>query len=198
MRQILLSVLLACAAHSAWAADAASVAAPAAAPAQAAPATPQSELPVEVNADSLEVLQQEQKAIFRGNVIAIQGDMRLQSDTMIVHYRKKDEQPAAKPAPAAPGVPAETQNTIQRIEAEGHVVLSTPKESATGDKGLYEVEKRELYLDNNVVLTQDQSVLKGAHLVYNLDTGRSRLESQTGTSDARVRGLFVPEKEEKK
>lgn len=159
----------------------------------------QDELPVEVNADSLEVLQNDQKAIFRGNVIAVQGDMRLKSDMMIVHYRKKDE--AAKEAEAKPveasATPADATkaNTITKLETEGNVVLSTPEESASGKTGLYDVETKKIYLNGDVVLTREQNILKGEKLVYDLTTGHSTLDGAVSATDgkpARVRGLFIP------
>ena len=43
--------------------------------------------PIEITADSLEVTQDENIAIFRGNVDALRGEMRLHADELTVHYR---------------------------------------------------------------------------------------------------------------
>lgn len=175
-----------------------------ASPLHAAEKAKQDELPVEVNADSLEVLQNDEKAIFRGNVIAVQGDMRLKSDVMTVHYRKKDEatkeaeakpaEAAATPSDATP-MDATKANTITKLETEGNVVLSTPEESASGTSGLYDVQTKKIYLNGDVVLTREQNILKGEKLVYDLTTGHSTLDGAVSATDgkpARVRGLFIP------
>ncbi|NBX03617.1 MAG: lipopolysaccharide transport periplasmic protein LptA [Alphaproteobacteria bacterium] len=151
--------------------------------------------PIEITSDSLEVLQEQNRATFVGHVVAIQGDMRLKSDKMIVHYHKAAEGEAK----AASG----GQGSIEKIEVEGNVFLTSPEETAKGDTGLYEVTGRTLTLDNHVVLTRGQNVLKGDHLVYNLDTGKSVITSANGQTQStdgkkqRVRALFVPEKDKK-
>jgi lipopolysaccharide export system protein LptA len=120
-------------------------------------------LPVEISSDTLEVLQQQNKAIFKGNVIAVQGKIRLNADTMIVHYKQKSDQPGqpaspAQPAPAgktdAPGSSAQgSMGAISLIEVEGNVFMATPEESAKGDKGNYQVDEKLLHLtgDNDIL-----------------------------------------------
>lgn len=152
-------------------------------------------LPVEISADNLEVLQRESKAIFKGNVIAVQGKLRLNADKMVVHYKQKSE--AAKSPEKKPETMAEGMGAVHLIEVEGNVLVATPEESARGDKGDYEVDKRFLRLTGeNVILTRDNNILRGKAIEYNLDTGRSVLTNKTDAKgskgDNRVRGVFVP------
>lgn len=153
-------------------------------------------LPVEISADSLEVLQRENKAIFKGNVIAVQGKIRLNADMMTVHYKQKDGKP---PTPATENKSSGDMGAITHIEVDGHVLVVTPEESAEGDKGDYDVEKRFLHLTGeNVILTREQNILRGKAVEYNLDTGHSILTNGPSTDsdkpkgDTRVRGVFVP------
>lgn len=154
--------------------------------------------PVEINSDQLEVLQQDNLAIFTGNVIAVQGTTKINSDKMVVHYRKKDAAPGAPAAPAG----AMDQSTVERIDFEGHVLLTTPKETASGDTGIYEVPKKLVYLNTNVVLTQGENILKGETLVHDFNTGKSVINSPFHTPQGpqapagRVRALFMPEKKQ--
>lgn len=156
--------------------------------------------PIEISSDTLEVLQHENKAIFKGNVIAVQGRVRLKSDVMTVHYRPKtDDSKSPAPKPQAPpdAAPA-AMGAISLIEVNGHVFIATPEESAKGDKGDYHVDDHVIHLFGpNVTLTRDKNILKGTALEYNLMTGRSVLtggnNQVTGKPDGRVRTLFVPE-----
>lgn len=160
-----------------------------------------SHAPIEVTSDTLEVFQVENRAVFSGHVVAIQGDVRLKSDKMTVYYRKQDEQ-AAKPAKEKSAAPGPSDNAIKKIDAEGNVFLSTQEETASGTSGTYDVEHHEIHLNDNVVLTRAQNILKGDHLVYNFDTGKSVLTGGAGDSlnatasggqgKSRVRALFVP------
>ncbi len=164
-------------------------------------------LPIEISSDKLEVHQQENRAIFTGNVIAVQGKIRLTSDVMIIHYRQQKSElaatsvpaapPVAKPAPTASGTQG-TLGAISLIEVEGNVFVATPEESAKGDKGNYQVDEKLLHLyGSNVILTRDKNILRGTELVYNLETGQSVLTNNNGKvngllGDHRVHGVFVP------
>jgi lipopolysaccharide export system protein LptA len=142
--------------------------------------------PIEITADSLEVIQPQQLAIFKGNVDAVQGELRLRSDTLKVHYRQR---PAGQPAPA--GAAANPQTSIHRIDAVGRVFVSSPEETARGDVGVYDVDNRTITLEGEVVLTRGDNVLRGNRATMDLASGRSVM---IPTSGERVHGLFVPNK----
>ena len=147
----------------------------------------QTEQPIEITADQLEVQQDKRLAIFRGNVLAIQGTMRLRAARLVVHYR-----PTKKGSTAESG--------ISSIEASGRVFFSTAEETAEGDSGVYDVDGGIVTLDRNVVLTRGDNVIRGNRLVLNLETGRSKVEGAPAASGkgGRVRGLFVPRKKPKR
>jgi lipopolysaccharide export system protein LptA len=163
--------------------------------------------PIEITADKLEVLQDKQKAMFQGNVIARQGEVMLKAATMTVYYRqapKTEAKGAAKPAQAVDNVSA-AAGAVSRIEADGGVLLTTKEETARGARGVYHVDEKKVTMSGDVVLTRGQNVLKGALLVYDFATGRSELTSgvsatasgksgDAGAGNGRIRALFVPEK----
>ena len=142
--------------------------------------------PIEISADSLEVIQPQQLAIFKGNVDAVQGDLRLRADTLKVHYRQR---PAGQPAPA--GAAVNPQASIHRIDAVGRVFISSPEETARGDVGVYDVDNRVITLEGEVVLTRGDNVLRGNRATMDLASGRSIM---VPTAGERVHGLFVPNK----
>ncbi|NQV21171.1 MAG: hypothetical protein HQ511_07125, partial [Rhodospirillales bacterium] len=84
--------------------------------------------PIEVVADSLEVANDQQTAVFQGNVNATQGRMGIRATTVKVKYRQAD---AGSDGDASP---------FSRIEASGNVILTSPDENATGDWAVYEVD----------------------------------------------------------
>jgi lipopolysaccharide export system protein LptA len=145
-------------------------------------------LPIEITADSLEVVQDQKIATFRGNVDATQGDMVLSADELRVHYRDDDDGAAD---PAATG-------SIRRIEAEGNVFLSSPEETAHGATGVYDVAANQVTIEGAVVLTRDDNVIRGERLEIDLVSGRSQIfaavpSTEGGTPPQRVRALFIPE-----
>ncbi|MZR29550.1 lipopolysaccharide transport periplasmic protein LptA [Sneathiella litorea] len=140
--------------------------------------------PIEITADTLEVQQANQLAIFEGNVQVVQGEIRMRAAQLTVHYVDKNQSKEGGPT------------NIHRIDALGDVFLASPRETAQGDKGVYDVTNKQIDLLGNVVLTQGKNVLRGDKLTLDLITGKSRVEG-VGTTDGstgRVKGIFVPEK----
>ena len=131
--------------------------------------------PIEITADSLEVRQDQQTAVFSGNVTAIQGEIILRADQVTVHY-----------AVGGGG------STINRIDAQGNVFFSTATETAQGQTGTYDVVNGIITLTGSVVLTTGENVVRGNRLVLNLVAGTSTVEGGPPEDGGRVRGLFVP------
>lgn len=155
-----------------------------------------SDQPIEIASDTLEVQQDKQLAIFRGKVDVVQGDTRLRSDELHVYYRDRQaQQTAGGTAPAAPAratpanSPGPDASSITKIEAKGNVFVSTPKERAQGQFGVYDVDKKTITLTGDVLLTSDQSTVRCQRAVMHQDTGRSTCDPVTG---GRVRGVFLP------
>lgn len=153
-----------------------------------------SDKPVEIASDTLEVQQDKQLAIFRGNVDAIQGDTRLRSEELFVYYRERNQQNGTAPKPAAAQSSAGPDaSSITKIEAKGKVFVSTPQERAQGDFGVYDVDKKTITLTGNVLLTTDRSTVRCAKAIMFQDSGRSICEPLPGE---RVRGVFLPEQQQ--
>ena len=120
-------------------------------------------------------------AIFTGNVDAVQGELSLRADVLKVHYTTDEN----------------GENSISKIEAENNVFISSPVETAQGDRGIYDVDSEKMYLFGSVVLTRGQNVIKGDRMELDLATGKSKVES-AGTASGgqeRVKAIFVPKSE---
>ena len=140
-----------------------------------------SKAPIDVDADRIDVLDQQNQAIFTGNVRVRQANLTLEADRIKVAYSK----------------PAKGDPVIQRLDADGNVRLATPSERATARFGIYDVNKRILTLIGNVVLTQGTTKVQGNRLTIDLASGRSTLDGKTSTGQAgsRVSGRFaVPDR----
>ncbi len=138
--------------------------------------------PIEITSETLEVQQDKKLAIFTGNVDAVQGELNLKSDKLVVHYFTNEQ----------------GDNTISLIEAEGNVVLSSPNERAEGERGRYDVQKDVLELFGSVVITRGNNMVRGEHLRWNLASGHSKMEGgvAAGSKEQRVKAVFVPQAEE--
>jgi len=157
-----------------------------------APGGHNTDQPIEITSDLLEVEQEKQVAIFIGNVDAIQGDMTLNSDRLEVFYNVEESEGEAQAEDDG------QTESIRSLRAEGNVVVTSPSETAKGDWADYDVAERILTLHDNVILNQGRNVLCGSKLDMNLNTGRSLLKGKCARSASnpkgRVQGVFFPSK----
>jgi lipopolysaccharide export system protein LptA len=135
--------------------------------------------PIDIEADRLEVEQNNEMATFLGNVDVKQGVMTLKSDTLKVFYSVGDNDAGAGQA-------------IRRIEAEGNVFITSPEETAQGDRGVYDLLGRRIELFGNVVLTQGENVVRGSKLDIDLETSVATVTAGEDQQGGRVKALFVP------
>lgn len=122
--------------------------------------------PVEVTADSLAVNQTDGTAVFTGNVLIVQGQMRLSAAEVTVEY-------------------GEDRSKIAKLHATGGVTMVSASEAAEAKEALYSVEAGTVVLSGDVLLTQGQNVLSGQKLSVDLATG-------TGQMEGRVRTVLQP------
>ncbi|HET8728138.1 MAG TPA: LptA/OstA family protein [Alphaproteobacteria bacterium] len=131
--------------------------------------------------DSLEYWQGAQRAIARGNAVAVQtaeggGENRIEADVLT--------------AELAEGPDGSLE--IQVIDATGGVTITTPTDVARGREGVYNLQTDIATLTGDVRLTRGQNQLNGDYAEVNLETGVSRLLARPGEGEGRVRGLLVP------
>ncbi|MEM6614901.1 MAG: lipopolysaccharide transport periplasmic protein LptA [Pseudomonadota bacterium] len=137
-----------------------------------------SDAPIAIEADALEIQDNQQRAVFTGNVFVEQGEVTLRTRQLTVYYNGS----------AQDGTGGQS---IERLEADGRVVVTSGDQQATGDRGVFESTKDLITLEGNVVLSQGTNVLRGKTLVVDLAAGTSRVISDSGGS-GRVQGLFQP------
>jgi lipopolysaccharide export system protein LptA len=141
-----------------------------------------SDQPVRIEADQLEVSDSDKTAVFSGNVVVNQGTTSMQAAKLTVHYTGEGT--------AAPDA---TDQRVSKLEADGKVVVKADGQTATGDWAVFDMATQEVTLGGTVVLSQGKNVLRGTQLVVNLQTGKSTLVAeQPKGGSGRVQGLFIP------
>ena len=142
--------------------------------------------------DSLEFWNSKNIGIARGNAIARfpKKEQIVEADTLVAFFlpkeeRKKDEN-------------GEEKTSLKRIEAEGNVLVSTPKEIASGDRGVYIAANDTSELFGNVKITQGGNHIRGAYAIMNMKTNLAQLYSHNPNDPAssqkkqRIRGIIIP------
>jgi len=154
--------------------------------------------PISIDADKLEYFDKEQKAIYTGNVIAIQGDSKLTCSVMTLFLSKSGQQPAASAAPAADAAaagPGAGGTQVRHMDAAGPVTVVSKTQVATGDRGSYDKDENRVRLFGNVTLSDGGNVTKGDRLTYNLTTGEAVVEGGKDGGEegsGRTHSQFIP------
>jgi lipopolysaccharide export system protein LptA len=117
-------------------------------------------LPVEMQADALDVNNATGETVLRGNAVLGQGDMRIAAPEIRIFY-----DPTAG-------------NAISRLEASGGVTLVTALEAAEGESAVYDVAAATVRMTGSVILTQGQNILSGDQLFVDLRAGQGRMEGR--------------------
>lgn len=143
--------------------------------------------PVDVAADRVEVQDRADRAIFSGNVVARQANLTLNAGRVTLAYSNNG------------GI------EIDRIDASGGVTVRSPSETARGKFGIYDLRNRLITLIGDVTLIRGDSRVQGGRLVLDLASGRAVMDGGAGarpgpsntrtTGGGRVTGTFtVPQR----
>ncbi len=124
--------------------------------------------PIEVTSDGLSVDQASGNAVFSGNVIVIQGDLRMAADEVSVMYSTGDG-----------------SDQVQEVLATGGVLLTRGADAAEGERAEYSVTESQVNLSGDVLVTQGRTTIAGDRLSIDLTTGN-------GTVHGRVRTILQP------
>ena len=117
--------------------------------------------PVDVTSDSLSLDQASGTATFDGNVLVVQGDVRMAASRIEVEYGDAG---------------------VSLLKATGGVTFVTPTEAAEADAATYVVADGDAVLTGNVTLKQGQATISGDRLVFDLDSGTGRMEGSVRTT----------------
>jgi lipopolysaccharide export system protein LptA len=163
------------------------------------------DLPIQIEAATLEVHDKTKTAAFSGDVQVTQGEMTMKCQSLVIFYGAEHgaggNQTVASATtnststahPQQSSVLPQGAQDIRRIEARGGVTVTTKDQNATGDLGVYDVKKKTITLTGNVTIAQGKNVLHGDRVVVDTVSGNAHIESGA-TAQNRVRALILPSK----
>ncbi|MEO0485556.1 MAG: lipopolysaccharide transport periplasmic protein LptA [Pseudomonadota bacterium] len=117
--------------------------------------------PLEMSADAMAIDQEAGTAMMTGNVIIIQGQLRLTAPKISVSYGDGGE--------------------VQDILAEGGVTFVTAAEEVEAQTARYRPTDDSMVLTGDVLLVQGPSAVSAETMVINLASGTAQLEGRVRT-----------------
>ena len=132
--------------------------------------------PIDVAADRIEVQDRSDRAVFAGNVRVKQASLTLDTERLTVAYT------------SGGGI------QIRRLDASGGVTVRSPSETARGNFGVYDLDRKLITLVGAVQLNRGGSQINGQRLTIDLNNGRAVVDggpAGVGQSGGRVTGHFT-------
>jgi len=170
--------------------------------------------------DALEWYDTKQIAVARGDAVAVHNGRTIKADILTAYMVKNappaqgqpapgkpPAPPAAAKAPDKPGTtlaaagakpgaatPANEDSKIDRLDAQGHVVVIGATDIGRGDYAVYNATSGICTLLGNVVITRGKDVITGQYAVMDMNRNISRVlpaSTLPGSTRQRVQGVFV-------
>lgn len=127
-----------------------------------------------IDADSMEVIEFENRTIFKGNVVATRPTDKIVGDVMIVSTADQKQSDGT------------VKSVTNFLDVKGHVIITTATQSIKGDWAKFYIQEDRLEVGGNVSVVQGKSTVRGTKLTINLKSNHLQM------SGGRVHGSFVP------
>lgn len=137
--------------------------------------------PVSFDAGSINFDDRANRVVLTGGVRVEQAGMTVRSSRMLANYSD------------------DGSLNVDRITANGSVVVTRGNERASGDVAIYDFNRRVITMSGNVELKRGTDTLRGGRLVIDLASGLSTVDGRGGATNSdgstgRVSGTFnVPQ-----
>ena len=129
--------------------------------------------PVDIVSDAMEGFDSEKYVLFKGSVVAKQGDLSIFSDTMEAHMDEKN-------------------NEIEKAYARGNVKIVKQERTATCQEAIFDNGKGIITLKGNVIVYSGQDRLTGETILYFIEDDRVVVE---GEKDKRAHIVVQPKQD---
>ena len=126
---------------------------------------------IKIISDKLEIIRTENISIFSGNVHAVEDDLKIWSERLIMTSSKDEKQ-------------------VKEINAHGNVKIVREELTINGDKARYDPIQNKLFVFGKVEVLQDQSIILCDKIIVDLENSSSIMSSDT---NKRVEALIVNE-----
>nr|WP_171982614.1 LptA/OstA family protein [Sphingomonas sp. LM7] len=125
--------------------------------------------PIDVASERIELQDRANRAILSGNVQIKQAEMTLAAARVTVTYT---------------GQVSEGSPQVSRLDAAGGVTVNRPNQSARSQYAVYDLNRRVITMVGAVTLRQAGNTVSGGRLSIDLDTGRATIDGSGVRSGA--------------
>jgi len=129
-----------------------------------------SNLPITIKSNELSADNKGKTAIFKGKVVAKQGDVTIYSDTLNISY-------------------GDEKNDVEKIEATGNVRIVQGNRIGTASRAVFESKLGKITMTGNPRVMQGADTISGKIITFFIDEEKSAV---SGDGDSRVITIIHP------
>ena len=151
--------------------------------------------PITITSDTLEYEYKDGVIVYRGDVLAVQGEVKIKSNELRITLAKSDDGNKKKGggADATGALDDASASKLQSVVATGSVRIDQGTKWAVGGKATFDQSNRTLVLTENPVMHDGPNEVAGDRVVVYLDENRSVVEG----GRKRVKAVFHPNEDKK-
>jgi lipopolysaccharide export system protein LptA len=138
--------------------------------------------PINIRSDRLDAYQEKKMVVFSGHAVATQGDRTIHADRLLIYYKDSSTNTKNKKDLGTAG-------DLDKIEAQGHVVITQTGRTVTGDNALFLMDSQQIVMTGNAVMQEGKNTVKGEKIVVYLNEDRGVIE---GSKQKRVEATIYP------
>lgn len=140
--------------------------------------------------DRMEYHSNERLAKAIGNAKVVRTKDTLAANTITAYFKDQTAQPAPK-TDGNGGTDVVGGGSLDKLEADGNVVITTPTEILRGSKAVYKADTNIAEMTGKVKIERGENVMEGNRAEVNLNTNVSKMFG-SDKDGGRVRGVFFP------
>lgn len=123
--------------------------------------------PIHIKSNRMEAMDKNGTVVFKGNVIAVKGDLTINADRLDVIYTEKK----------TGSKEGKQRRVLKKIVATGHVKIVQGKKVGTGQKAVYDKRAEKLVLTGDAQVWEGSNRIKGNRITLYINEDRSVVES---------------------
>jgi lipopolysaccharide export system protein LptA len=149
--------------------------------------------PITITSDTLEYEYKDGIIVYRGDVLAVQGETKIKSNELRIILAKTDDGKKKNGNDAVGALDDASASKLQSVVATGSVRIDQGARWAVGGKATFDQSNRTLVLTENPVMHDGPNEVAGDRVVVFLDENRSVVEG----GRKRVKAVLFPGKDGK-
>jgi lipopolysaccharide export system protein LptA len=147
--------------------------------------------PITITSDTLEYEYKDGIIVYRGDVLAVQGEVKIKSNELRITLAKTDDGKKKNGDNAVGALDDASASKLQSVVATGSVRIDQGTKWAVGGKATFDQSNRTLVLTENPVMHDGPNEVAGDRVVVYLDENRSVVEG----GRKRVKAVLFPDKD---